>query len=508
MESPAHADILPLPAAATDAPRSFIAVVDDDSDFAGYLRTSLAQRGYDARLYTRGDEILSAIRHGERPDTVLLDVAMPGMDGLQTLKALKHARPELQVIMLSGREQADIIVEAVHLGAADYLVKPDDPEGLGDIALDSAITQAIERHRLINEITDLRWQFDDDQRHAFPGWSDSPAMRQLAQIIEQASGSDVTVLIRGETGVGKELVARGIHQRSARREQPLVKVNCAALPAELLESELFGHEKGAFTGAAVTRIGKFEQAHLGTLLLDEIGGMRPALQAKLLDVLQDAEVTKLGSNKTVHIDVRVLAATNQNLEEMMQRGEFREDLYYRLKVIETTVPPLRERREEILPLTDFFIAKYSGRYSRPARLLSPAVRQLFQAYDWPGNIRQLENMIKRFVILQDEQLVTRELSLATPDPRATMSPDEDGAEAPPMQAPPSSPTGWQDGRTLPDIARDASRVAERVAILDTLQRVRWNRRQAAQMLGVCYKTLLNKIKEAGIEPPEQSQSSR
>jgi two-component system response regulator AtoC len=201
-------------------------------------------------------------------------------------------------------------------------------------------------------------------------------------------------------------------------------------------------------------------------------------------------------------DVTVL---NRNLEEMMQRGEFREDLYYRLKVIETTVPPLRERRDEILPLTDFFIAKYSGRYSRPARLLSPAVRRLFQAYDWPGNIRQLENMIKRFVILQDEQLVARELSrsgLAGPRPRATMSPDEDGAVAPPMEAPSSSPTGWQDGRTLPDIARDASRVAERVAILDTLRQVRWNRRQAAQMLGVCYKTLLNKIKEAGIEPPE------
>src|SRR5439155_13222247 len=275
---------------------AMIAVVDDDSGFAGYLRTFVALRGYEARSYTRGDEIVAAIRQGEPPDIVLLDVAMPGMDGLQTLKALKAARPELQVIMLSGREQAATIVEAVRLGAADYVVKPDDPEGLGEIALDSAIKQAFERNRLVHELTDLRRQLSDDQSDAFIGWSDSPAMQQVALIIEQVADSDVTVLIRGESGVGKELVARAIHQRSTRKLKPFVKVNCAALPAELLESELFGHEKGAFTGAATTRIGKFEQAHGGTIFLDEIGEMKPALQAKLLHVLQDAEFTKLGSN--------------------------------------------------------------------------------------------------------------------------------------------------------------------------------------------------------------------
>src|SRR3989441_3585339 len=227
-----------------------IAVVDDDSGFAGYLRTFLALRGYEARSYTRGDEIVAAIRQGEPPDIVLLDVAMPGMDGIQTLKALKSARPELQVIMLSGREQANIIVEAVRLGAADYVVKPDDPEGLGEIALDAVIKKAIERNRLLHELSDLRRQLSDDQNNAFLAWSDSPAMRQVAMIIEQVADSDVTVLIRGESGVGKELVARAIHQRSTRRNKPFVKVNCAALPPELLESELFGHEKGAFTGAA------------------------------------------------------------------------------------------------------------------------------------------------------------------------------------------------------------------------------------------------------------------
>src|SRR5689334_23866796 len=237
-----------------------IAIVDDDSGFAGYLRTFLGIRGYEARSYTRGDEIVAAIRQGEPPDIVLLDVAMPGMDGLQTLKALKAARPELQVIMLSGREQAATIVEAVRLGAADYVVKPDDPEGLGEIALDAAIRQAFERNRLVNELTDLRQQLSDDQSEAFIGWGESEAMRHVALIIDQVADSDVTVLIRGESGVGKELVSRAIHQRSTRRNRPFVKVNCAALPAELLESELFGHERGPVTGAATTRIGKVEQA--------------------------------------------------------------------------------------------------------------------------------------------------------------------------------------------------------------------------------------------------------
>ena len=221
--------------------------------------------------------------------------------------------------------------------------------------------------------------------------------------------SDVGVLIRGESGVGKELVSRAIHQRSTRRNRPFVKVNCAALPAELLESELFGHERGAFTGAANTRIGKFEQADTGTLMLDEIGEMKPALQAKLLHVLQDGEFTKLGSNKRVQVDVRVVAATNRDLEKMMLSGDFREDLYYRLKVIELTVPPLRERPDEIPTLIDFFIARYARKYNRPARPLTEPLRQLFMQYEWPGNIRELENMIKRVVILQDEQLVIREI---------------------------------------------------------------------------------------------------
>src|SRR5881398_757700 len=364
--------------------------------------------------------MIASVKQGDPPDIVLLDVMMPGMNGIETLRALKAAKPDLQAIMLSGREHASTIVEAVRLGAADYVVKPDDPEGLGEIALDAAIKNAIEKTRLVSEITELRRQLSDDQDRAFLFWGDSPDMKTIASVIEQVSDSDVTVLIRGESGVGKELVARAIHQRSSRKDRPFVKVNCAALPGELLESELFGHEKGAFTGAATTRIGKFEQADTGTIFLDEIGEMKPPLQAKLLHVLQDAEFTKLGSNKKINVDVRVVTATNRDLEQMMVRGDFREDLYYRLKVIEAYVPPLRERHDEILKLTDFFIAKYSQRYNRPVRPLSDDLRGKFMTYEWPGNVRELENMIKRFVILQDEQLVMRELSkprlVAQPQP--------------------------------------------------------------------------------------------
>jgi two-component system, NtrC family, response regulator AtoC len=508
--------------------RPYVAIVDDDAAFAQYLRTFLSLRGYEARCYTRGDELLASMKQAEAPDVVLLDVMMPGLDGMATLRALKASRPEAQVIMLSGRNQASTIVEAVRLGAADYVVKPDDPEGLGEIALDVAIKNAIEKNRLVSELSELRQQLSDDEDRAV--WGNSEKMRGIATVIEQVADSDVGVLIRGESGVGKELVSRAIHQRSTRRNRPFVKVNCAALPADLLESELFGHERGAFTGAANTRIGKFEQADTGTLMLDEIGEMKPALQAKLLHVLQDGEFTKLGSNKRVQVDVRVVAATNRDLEKMLVSGEFREDLYYRLKVIELTVPPLRERPDEIPTLIDFFIARYARKYNRPARALSEPLHRLFMTYEWPGNIRELENMIKRVVILQDEQLVIREiernmqraaaapaaaatamaaamavpagmpagyamppLAYAPPSPAVppTAAPESDD----PAEDEPAADTG---GGSLAAVAKAASIKAERAAIEQTLRQVHWNRRKAAQILGVSYKTLLNKIKECGI----------
>src|SRR5262245_8761056 len=517
--------------------KPYVAIVDDDAGFAQYLRTFLSLRGYEARCYTRGDELLASMKQNEAPDVVLLDVMMPGLDGMATLRALKASRPEAQVIMLSGRNQASTIVEAVRLGAADYVVKPDDPEGLGEIALDVAIKNAIEKNRLVSELTELRQQLSDDEDRSV--WGNSEKMLGVALIIEQVADSDVTVLIRGESGVGKELVARAIHQRSTRRQRPFVKVNCAALPAELLESELFGHERGAFTGAATTRIGKFEQADSGTLMLDEIGEMKPALQAKLLHVRQDAEFTKLGSNKRINVDVRVVAATNRDLEKMMLSGDFREDLYYRIKVIEITVPALRERRDEIPTLIDFFIARYARKYNRAARPLSDQLRQLFMVYEWPGNIRELENMIKRVVILQDEQLVIREIERNMQRAHAALAPVAVGVGVavapvgvpagygamPPLNypppavaapAPPDVDAGDDDGGgdepvdagqgrhaesgngSLAAVAKAASMKAERAAIETTLRQVHWNRRKAAQILGVSYKTLLNKIKECGI----------
>jgi DNA-binding NtrC family response regulator len=412
----------------------------------------------------------------------------------------------------------------VRLGAADYVVKPDDPEGLGEIALDVAIKNALEKNRLVSELSQLRQQLSDDEDSAV--WGNSEKMRAIATVIEQVADSDVSVLVRGESGAGKELVCRAIHSRSTRRNRPFIKVNCAALPAELLESELFGHERGAFTGAATTRVGKFEQADSGTLMLDEIGEMKPALQAKLLHVLQDGEFTKLGSNKRVQVDVRVIAATNRDLETMMLSGDFREDLYYRLKVIEITVPALRERRDEVPTLIDFFLARYSRKYKRPARPISDELRRLFLTYSWPGNIRELENMIKRIVILQDDQLVINEIqrnvqraaALAAAAPAPVLAPEafamvgsSVGAPAVPRSIDHLIDAGEPDverdvdgrgaeegGGSLSAVAKTAAMRAERAAIEQTLRQVHWNRRKAAQMLGVSYKTLLNKIKECGI----------
>jgi two-component system response regulator AtoC len=522
-----------------------IAIVDDDLTFANYLRTFLEGRAYQTRIYGRGEEVVAAVQRGDVPDVVLLDVLMPGMDGLATLRSLKAACREVQVIMLSGREHATTIVEALNLGAVNYVVKPDDSEGLGEIALDAAIKQVVEKNRLVSEVTELRRQVHDDEAQAFLLWEGSDAMRKIAVMIDRVADSDVTVLIRGESGVGKERVARALHDRSLRCSKPFVKVNCAALPDELLESELFGHEKGAFTGASALRIGKFEHAHQGTLMLDEIGEMKPGLQGKLLHVLQDGDFSRLGSNKRVTADVRVIAATNRNLEAMLEHAEFREDLYYRLKVIEIDVPPLRERSDEIPRLFEFFVDKYAKRYNRSAPSLSPALRDAMERHSWPGNIRELENVVKRFIILQDEELLQFDLhasdrgrTAASPAPRAMVRPagsEETLAEptvpavadhapllGPPVPisaAIPVSPAGPNgaagpmgganeskiahagDGApavSLAEAARTAMLRAERDLLIPTLHRVHWNRRKAAPLLGVSYKTLLNKIKEHGI----------
>ena len=511
-----------------------LAIVDDDQQFVEYLNTMLRSRGYDVQPFTSGSDLLQAMHSDAAPDVVLLDVSMPGMDGLETLKAVRVAHPNVQVIMLSGRHAPSTIVDAMRQGAADYVVKPDDPDGVGEAALDAAIRSAVEKTVLSSEVARLRTQVGEDPDGA-PFWGPGSAMRHVMAMVERVADSDVGILLRGESGVGKEVIARELHRRSPRRLKPFVKVNAAALPSELLESELFGHERGAFTGAQAARVGKFEFANHGTLMLDEIGEMPPGLQAKLLHVLQDSEFTRLGSNKPVTVDVRIIAATNRDLEAMMRAGTFREDLYYRLQVIELHVPPLRERREEIPQLIEFFLVKYSERYGRPLRRPSDTLRDTLLSYAWPGNVRELENVIKRFVILQEEALVLAELKrsrtnvadaaaasgaalarpatttpVAAPPPAAAPAPPP-AAVAPPVSASTATEAISGDGDSadaaidlvtapvsLPELAREAAMRAERTAIQQALDRFRWNRRKAADYLGVSYKTLLNKMKECGI----------
>jgi two-component system response regulator AtoC len=540
-----------------------LALVDDDQQFVEYLETLLRSRGYEVQSFTSGSELLQTMHSDTPPDVVLLDVSMPGMDGLETLKAIRVAHPHVQVIMLSGRNAPSTIVDAMRQGALDYVVKPDDPDGLGEAALEAAIRNAVEKTVLSSEVARLRTQVGENpEGTAF--WGPSSAMRHVMAMVERVADSEISVLLRGESGVGKEVIARELHKRSGRRLKPFVKVNAAALPAELLESELFGHERGAFTGAQTARIGKFEFANQGTLMLDEIGEMPAGLQAKLLHVLQDNEFTKLGSNRPVHVDVRIIAATNRDLEAMMRAGTFREDLYYRLQVIELHVPPLRERREEIPQLIEFFLVKYSERYGRPLKRPSEPLRESLLNYQWPGNVRELENVVKRFVILQDEALVLAELKRARANAETTISgrgtpamitasgattvaaaptapvPPLPPVEATPRPAPvapaavppvtPPSPVAPAAAATaplapgttaavaeaesedetspepaarpgpvsLPELAREAAMRAERAAIQQALDRFRWNRRKAADYLGVSYKTLLNKMKECGI----------
>jgi two-component system response regulator AtoC len=342
----------------------------------------------------------------------------------------------------------------------------------------------------------------------------SEKMREVRDLIIRVADTDVTVLIRGESGTGKELVARGIHAASPRRDKTFVKVNCAALPTELLESELFGFERGAFTGAIQHKPGKFEFANHGTMFLDEISEMQVSLQSKLLQVLQDGEFARLGGREDVRVDVRILAATNRDLEFAVADGQFREDLFFRLNVVCITLPPLRQRRDEIPALTDLFLRRYSQHYNKPRINVESETTRLFNEYQWPGNVRELENLIKRMVILGSDESIRRELSDAIagrtmrsgpipalqsrhvavqPPAFHAVPPQAPAAMAAPV-VPDTAPVG-----SLKDIARHAAREAERELIYRTLQQTRWNRREAAEILGISYKALLYKIKEAELD---------
>lgn len=311
----------------------------------------------------------------------------------------------------------------------------------------------------------------------------SEKMREVRRIIDQVADTDITVLIRGESGTGKELVARELCIRSARRDKPFVKVNCAAIPSELLESELFGFEKGSFTGAISRKPGKFEFANHGTIFLDEISEMHPTLQAKLLHVLQDREFSRLGGDEDVSVDVRVITATNRQIEKELQNGTFREDLYYRINVVSIHLPPLRERKEDISELADYFLRKYSSIFDKKYQSLSPSTLNALFAYNWPGNVRELENLIKKIVVFENEEYALQSLDPGMINPTTSVSVVEAGA----------------NGRvSLKKIGKLAAQEAEKQLILKTLLETRWNRKKAADLLEISYKALLYKIKQAGL----------
>jgi two-component system, NtrC family, response regulator AtoC len=472
-----------------------IMVVDDDPEMCGFLQTYLTERGYHAVTVNRPEDALTRYR-ADRPAAVILDMMFPGgMSGLDALAAFKKIDRDVPIIALSGQDSTAIVVQAMKLGAADFVSKPFEQ---GE--LDEPLANALRHRQLSQDVATLKQELESDSRHA---WlvGGSERMADVRDLIDRVADTDVTVLIRGESGTGKELVARALAASSPRRDKPFVKVNCAALPTELLESELFGFERGAFTGAIQHKPGKFEFANQGTLFLDEIGDLNLPLQAKLLQVLQDGEFARLGGKRDVRVDVRVIAATNRDLDRAVAEGEFREDLYFRLNVVSITIPPLRERREEIPVLVDHFLKKYSVEYRKRCIEISREAMRLLTDYDWPGNVRELENLVKRAVVLGSDAPIKKEIShnMARQQSVASHQPSAPVPAAPAAAAPAPQPPADQNSYSLKDISRTAARGAERELILKMLQQTRWNRKETAALLGISYKALLYKIKENGLD---------
>jgi two-component system, NtrC family, response regulator AtoC len=471
-----------------------VLVVADDIAAGRSLTAQMVRRGFEVSSASGGEEALRVLRVCG-PALVLLDLAGPGASALDLLGRIKQNKPEVSVVMLSARLDPEMIFSASKLGADDYLPKPFE-----NADLDLRINKILEKQKVSSDSPQLRDQVR--RNHDFAGlFGTSPRMEEVKNTIEQVADTTATVLIRGESGTGKEVVARMIYAQSGRNDKPFVKVNCAAIPHELLESELFGYEPGAFTGANRQKLGKFDLANAGSLFLDEVSEMHPALQAKLLHVLQDGEFSRLGGKRDISVDVRVLAATNKPLENAVQDGTFREDLFYRLNVITIHIPPLRERREEIPVFLDYFLRKYSEFYAKqPTHFTDYAITRMSE-YSWPGNIRELENLVKRYVIVGNEAQIIRELSTHKPIMSSlggVSSPYEKAADRPPSSVnapvPEKSNETDADSPSLLEIGRRAAMMAEREAIERVLNQTRWNRRQAAKILKVSYKALLNKLK--------------
>ena len=447
-----------------------VLVVDDDAAHAESIGEALEASGYTSQVVHSGAaalEVLSA----EAPDIVLTDLRMADVDGMAILGAAREAG-DVEVIMITGHGSVESAVEAMAAGAAHYLTKP-----VNLAELRAVLSRLVERQRLGRRNTELEVQLDE--RYGFESIiGDSPAMQAMYRTMRQVAPTDVTVLITGESGTGKELVARALHQNSRRSKAPLVTLNCAALPESLLESELFGHERGAFTGASARKVGYIEYAQDGTLFLDEVGDMPLTTQVKLLRALESREINRVGSTETIPVNIRVLAATNKKLLEEVSEGRFREDLYFRLKVVSLELPPLRQRTTDIPLLAEAFREELSEQHGTRVTGISPEVMRVLQAQPWPGNVRELRNIIENMVVTGAHDVL--QLS--------DLPPGLEGAEAPPP-APELSGASLA-GRTARDVEKEHIRV--------TLERVGGHRKQAAQMMGIGERTLFRKIKEYGL----------
>lgn len=476
-----------------------VLVVDEDTSMAKFLSSYLSRRNFDTSIASSGEEAIRMFRVYD-PSLVMMDISIPGISGLETLERFKQIKPDIAVIIISGQNDPEMIFRASKSGADDYIAKPFEPK-----ELEARINRIVEKQQLVQETTQLRDQVRRQSDFSML-FGTSPKMEDVKNTIEQVADTNATVLIRGESGTGKEVVARMVYGNSGRRERPFVKVNCAAIPHELLESELFGYEPGAFTGANKQKLGKFDLANNGTIFLDEISEMHPALQAKLLHVLQDGEFARLGGKRDIAVDVRVLAATNKPLERAVENGVFREDLFYRLNVVTIHIPPLRERREEIPIFLDFFQRKYSEYYGKnPPPFSDYAIARMME-YNWPGNIRELENLVKRYVIVGNEPQIIRELSTHKPIVASTVGPIQganpenrpksagSAPQTPGVPSPSVNSKGELEMPSLLEIGKRAAMLAEREAIERVLTQTRWNRRQAAKILKISYKALLNKLK--------------
>jgi two-component system, NtrC family, nitrogen regulation response regulator NtrX len=465
-----------------------ILVIDDEGAIRDSLKMILEYEDYQFVGAATGQEGIAAVQR-ERPDLVLLDIKMPGMDGLEVLRKLHALDETLPVVMISGHGTTATAVEAIRSGAIDFLDKPLSSERV-IVTLQNALRQS----ELRSENRELKLAMES--KYEIVG--QSPSLRKVLEAVQRAAPTNATVLLLGESGVGKELVARTIHRNSPRAGQRFVQVNCAAIPEELIESELFGHEKGSFTGATEKQIGKFEQADRGTIFLDEVGDMSAKTQAKVLRVLQEQEVERLGSARTIKVDVRVIAATNKDLEDAISRGEFREDLYFRLNVIPIVVPPLRERPEDIPQLVQHFAKSTSDEHNLKPKKFEPAAMDALQRYRWRGNIRELRNTVERVLIMSPADIVRHDdlpTEIKSGDSRSAVAVNDLRPSAAAAASPVTSASSTPPAGTL----REFKDAAERAYLVQKLRENNWNISKTAEVIDTPRSNLYKKLEQYGIK---------